>query len=94
MTAIPAKAAPLAEQLVALGTCLHVILAHMETWEAEHGARDDGATVAQILGDLLATVLAPYARRHPADTAAAARILADVTAVVEAELVLVRAPER
>lgn len=94
MDAIPAKAAPLAEQLVALGTCLHVILAHMEGWEAEHGSRDDGATVAQILGDLLATVLAPYARRNPADIAVAARILADVTAVVEGELFVVSSPDR
>ena len=90
--AIPAKAAPLAEQLVAIGAQLHVILAHMEAWEADHGPRPDGASVPAILAELLESVLAPFARRSPDDAAAATRILTEVAAIIEGELFLVRPP--
>jgi hypothetical protein len=87
--ALPAKAAPLAEQLVAVGAQLHLVLAHMEAWEADNGPRPDGATVPQILTELLETVLAPFARHRAGDAVATARVLAEVGAIIEGELLLV-----
>jgi hypothetical protein len=90
--AIPAKAAPLAGQLVAVGAQLHVLLAHMEAWEADNGPRPDGATVPQILAELLGTVLAPFARHRADDAIATARVLAELGAIIEGELFLVDRP--
>ena len=88
-SAIPPKAAPLVEQLVAVGGQLQSLLVHMEAAAAANGAALEAGAVPDVLRELLGAVLAPLARRRPEDCAIAGTVLEEVGATIEAELFLV-----
>lgn len=87
--AIPSKAWPFVEQLVPLAGQLHLLLAHMEQFQADGHSAPDGPPVPDVLASLLDSVLTPLGRRRPDDLAAAADVLRAVAKVVEDELFLV-----
>ena len=90
--AIPSKARPFVEQLVPLAGRLHLLLSHMEQFQADGHSAPDAPPVPDVLANLLESVLTPLARRRAGDLAAAADVLAAVTKVVESELFLVEPP--
>jgi hypothetical protein len=79
-SAIPSKAHPLAEQLVAVGGQLHLMLSHLEACDAPDPV--------EALTGLLDAILTPLARRRPDDVALAADVLAGVAAAIEDELLV------
>lgn len=90
--AIPPKAEPLVEQLVAVGGQLQSILAHMEAFAAASGDSLTSRSASDVLTELLGTALAPLARHRGEEAAVAASVLADVAATIESELYLVAPP--
>jgi hypothetical protein len=90
--AIPSKAWPFVEQLVPLAGQLHLLLTHMEQFEADGRSAPDAPPVPDVLAGLLDSVLTPLGRRRADDLAVAADVLAAVARVVEEELFLVTPP--
>lgn len=86
---VPSKARPFVAELVPLAGQLHVVLEHMEAFRDEGAPGAGAAPVADVLAALLEDVLAPLARRRPADLARAASVLRDVSRAVEEGLYLV-----
>jgi hypothetical protein len=86
--AIPSKAWPFVEQLVPLAGQLHLLLAHMEQFEADGHPAPDAPPIPEVLAGLLDGVLTPLGRERPADLAAAADVLAAVAKAIEDELFL------
>jgi hypothetical protein len=91
---IPSKAWPFVEQLVPLAGQLHVLLSHMEQFEADGHSAPDAPPVPEVLASLLDSVLAPLGDDRADDLATAADVLAAVAKVIEAELFLVEPPPR
>jgi hypothetical protein len=87
--AIPSKAWPFVEQLVPLAGQLHLLLNHMEQFEADGHSAPGAPPVPDVLASLLDSVLTPLGRQRPDDLAQAADVLAAVAKVVEEELFLV-----
>lgn len=93
IAAMPAKARPFVEELVPLAGQLHLVLAHMEQFQADGHSAPDAPPIADVLAGLLDGVLAPLARERADDLAAAAGVLAAVAAAIESELFLVVPPQ-
>jgi len=91
---IPSKAGPFVEQLVPLAGRLHLLLSHMEQFEAVGHCAADAPPVPDVLARLLDSVLAPLAERRADDLATAADVLPAVGKVIEAELFLVEPSSR
>ena len=91
--AMPAKARPFVEQLVPLAGQLHLLLAHMEQFQADGHSAPDAPPIPDVLASLLDGILAPLARERPDDLAVAAGVLAEVAKAVESELFLVEPPK-
>ena len=89
---MPSKARPFVEQLVPLAGQLHLLLGHMEQFQADGHSAPDAPPVPDVLATLLDGVLTPLARRRAEDLAAAADVLAAVSKAVEEELFLVEPP--
>jgi hypothetical protein len=91
---IRSKARPFVEQLVPLAGQLHLLLSHMEQFEADGHCAPDAPPVPDVLASLLDSVLAPLGEERADDLATAADVLAAVAKVIEAELFLVERSRR
>jgi hypothetical protein len=90
----PCKAWPFIAQLVPLAGQLHLLLSHVEQFEADGHSAADAPPVPEVLASLLDSVLAPLGGERADDLATAADVLAAVAKVIEAELFLVEPSPR
>ena len=75
-------------ELVPLAGQLHVVLTHMEQFQAEGLSARDAPPIPDVLAALLVRTLASLARRQPEELGVAGAVLAEVARAVEDELLL------